>query len=235
MKAEIFKSEERGSVDIGWLKSHHSFSFGDYYNPKRMGFRSLRVINDDYIAPAKGFGSHPHSNMEIVTIVLSGELEHKDSLGNGSTIKPGEVQLMSAGRRIVHSEFNKSQDRPLTLLQIWLHTNQPDLSPTYQQRDYSERMLNNLALVVSPDAVEDSLSINQDAKIYFGNFDTANDIVVNLEKDRFGYLHIAEGEVRVAGMELRKGDAFEIGASTDKQIFNIQIKPGAKLLFFDLA
>src|SRR6185295_9673028 len=177
------------------LDTYHTFSFGNYYDPNHMGFRTLRVINDDKVAPGEGFGTHPHRDMEIITYVLSGALEHKDSMGNGRVIKPGEFQYMAAGTGVTHSEFNPSQTEPVHLLQIWIHPNRKGLTPDYAERSLAKAPAGQWHLVASEDGREESFSINQDADLFLAKLDAGNTVTHTLRPQRHAWVQIAEGEV----------------------------------------
>ncbi len=229
---QVRKSDTRGRTEIGWLKSWHSFSFGEYYDPDNRGISDLRVINDDIVVPAMGFGTHPHRDMEIFTYVLSGELEHKDSMGNGSVIRPGDVQVMNAGTGVTHSEFNPSKENPVHLLQIWILPPKKDLPPSYQQKNFSdEEKKGKLRLILSPTGENGSLTLHQSARVYAGLFDGNQTAKLTLESKRTGYVHVATGEIEVAGKVLKAGDAI---VCTDEK--EIQFKNGrqAQVLAFDL-
>jgi redox-sensitive bicupin YhaK (pirin superfamily) len=228
----IRRSHERGQADHGWLKSFHSFSFADYYDPRWMGFSALRVINEDKVAPGTGFGTHGHRDMEIISYVLDGELAHKDSMGNGSVIRPGDVQRMSAGTGVRHSEFNHAADRTTHFLQIWIEPARTGIAPGYEEKhfDASEKR-GRLRLVASPDGAEGSVSINQDARLYVGLFDGAETAQASIAPDRHAYLHVARGEIEANGQKLAAGDALLI-----KDESRIELRAGrqAEVLFFDL-
>ncbi|MDE2363023.1 MAG: pirin family protein [Hyphomicrobiales bacterium] len=227
----IRKSEERGHFDFGWLDTRHTFSFGEYYDPAHMGFSLLRVINDDRVAPGGGFPMHPHRDMEIVTYVLDGALAHKDSLGNGSTIQPGDVQRMSAGTGIRHSEFNASQDKPVHLLQIWLMPGKAGIAPGYEQKMFdAESKRNRLRLVASPDGAEGSVTIHTDASIRASILDKDASLTHTPAKGRVAWLHVARGSVSVGGRTLKEGDA--IGA--DEPLAISGVAPESDILLFDL-
>lgn len=227
------KSEERGHVDLGWLKSHHSFSFGSYYDPKHVAFRSLRVINEDYIAPGGGFPTHPHDNMEIVTYPLSGQLRHRDSIGNGSVILAGEVQRMSAGSGIQHSEFNDSQTTPVHLLQIWIHTNAQNIEPEYEQAAMpSEGRQNRLRPIVSDDGREGSLKFHQDAVIYDSELKDGQSLETHPAPNRHIWVQVIFGDLQVNGQTLHPGDA---AALTDEKSVTLSAANHAHFLYFDLA
>ncbi len=225
-------SQERGHAEHGWLKSHHSFSFAEYYDPQHMGFGPLRVINDDWIAPAMGFGTHPHQNMEIITYVLEGAIAHKDSMGNGSTIRPGNVQYMSAGTGVRHSEFNPANNEHTRLLQIWIQPDQLGGEPLYGEKEFSrEEKQGRLRLVVSGDGADGSIKIRQNARLQIGLFDAEQRQEVALAKDRLTYVHVARGELQVNGMSLKEGDA--VMMSAEEKLVLEQGKQ-AEVLVFDL-
>lgn len=230
----IRKSQERGYFDHGWLKSFHSFSFADYFDPKHMGFRSLRVINEDFVEPAQGFDTHPHRDMEIITYVLSGELAHKDSMGNGSVIKPGEVQYMSAGTGVRHSEFNHSKDTSVHLLQIWVLPDQKGHEPRYGQKNFPQSdKEGKFCLVVSPDGRDGSIGIHQDAYIYASILKSGQKIEREISKTRFGWMQVARGEVIANGEKLSQGDALGIAEESKLALEGASSTP-AEVLFFDL-
>lgn len=226
----VRKSEERGHANHGWLVTHHTFSFSDYYDPDFMGFRSLRVINEDVVFPTKGFDTHPHDNMEILTYILEGTLEHKDTMGNHSQIKKGEFQLMAAGTGVKHSEFNPSKKEKVHLLQIWIVPDKKGHKPGYQQQNFSDHK-HGLKLVVSPDGKEGSLRIHQNARIYLGRFEEAEETILELPADRHVWVQVTKGEVAVNGTGLGAGD----GASASKQKkLSIAADAGSEFLLFDL-
>jgi len=227
------KSEDRGYADHGWLKSHHSFSFADYYDPANMGFGNLRVINEDRIAPGTGFGTHGHRDMEIVSYVLDGALGHKDSIGNGATIVPGEVQRMTAGRGIAHSEYNHAADRTTHFLQIWILPERQGLAPGYEQKAFSSAdKRGRLRLVASPDGREGSVRLNADASLRAGLFDGDERAELALDAARLGYVHVARGSVRINGQALSAGDALRLDGEP-----RLVIDDGrqAEVIVFDLA
>ena len=229
----IRKAEERGRFDFGWLDTRHTFSFGEYYDPAHMGFSVLRVINDDRVAPGGGFPTHPHRDMEIVTYVLDGALAHKDSLGNGSTIAPGDVQRMSAGTGIRHSEYNASADKPVHLLQIWLLPAERGIAPGYEQKafDAAEKR-DALRLVASPDGRDGSVTIHTDAKLYASILAKDATVAHAAEPGRAAWLHVARGSVSVAGQILKEGDAI---ASTGGDAIAIKgAEEESEILLFDL-
>ena len=229
----VRKAEERGTSRISWLDSKHTFSFSDYYDPKNMGFRSLRVINDDRVAPAGGFGTHGHRDMEIITYVLDGALAHSDSLGTGSVIRPGDVQKMSAGSGIRHSEFNHSQTDPVHFLQIWIIPDRGGVQPGYQQLSFSrEAKLGKLLLVAANEKREDIIHIQQDAKMYVTVLESGNQKVEHtLEPGRHAWIHVARGSVTVNGKMLKDGDG---AAITDEEKIEISGAPGGEAILFDL-
>lgn len=229
---EIRKAEDRGHANHGWLDSHHTFSFANYYDPEQMGWSALRVINDDTVAPAQGFGAHGHRNMEIFSYVLEGALAHKDSLGSGSVLRPGDVQLMSAGTGIRHSEFNGSQDAPAHFLQIWITPNETETTPGYQERFFTEdEKRGQLRLLVSPDGQDGALKIRQDARIYAALLDDNDAITKPIDPARHGYVHVAKGKVMLNGHALKAGDGARIlGEST----LTLDNGDDAEVLVFDL-
>nr|WP_129951397.1 pirin family protein [Rahnella sp. RFA10(1/100)] len=225
-------SEQRGLGDHGWLHSRHTFSFASYWDPKQVGFSDLLVINDDQVAPGRGFGAHPHSNMEIISYVLEGALEHKDSMGTGSVIVPGDVQLMSAGSGVTHSEFNHSGDENVHFLQIWIVPSETGTKPGYQQVSVAEaEKRGQFRLVVSPEGDNGSLTVRQDMKIYAGFFDGAEQATFDLDPDRYAYIHVARGSIKVNGIEFRNGDGARI-RQEDKLTFTDGDQ--AEVLLFDL-
>lgn len=227
------RSVERGYADHGWLRSHHSFSFADYYDPAHMGFANLRVINEDWIAPGTGFGTHGHRDMEIVTVVLQGELSHKDSLGNGETLRPGEVQRMSAGRGIMHSEFSHSHTVPTHLLQIWIQPHTLGAQSGYEQKPFAaEGRDGRFQLVVSPDGRDGSLSMQADAALYLGHFDGAQQAELKLDAHRRAYVHVALGRVTVNGVTLEAGDALKV---ENESALNFSNGEQAEVLVFELS
>jgi len=230
---QIRPSEERGGADHGWLKSHHTFSFSDYWDPKWMGFRSLRVINEDWVAPNNGFPTHPHRDMEIITYVLEGKLEHKDSLGTGSVILPGDGQRMTAGSGIRHSEFNPSKTDAVHLLQIWIQPEKAALPPSYEQKSFPEaEKKGKLRLIASRDASDGSVKINQDAKLYVSLLKPGEEVAHEFGAARHGWLQVARGAVEVNGKKLAQGDG---AAISDEKTANIRGVEDSEVLLFDLA
>lgn len=229
----VRKASERGHFDHGWLDTYHTFSFGRYYDPRQMGFRALRVINEDRVAPGTGFGTHPHEDMEIVTYVLSGALAHRDSLGTGSTIRPGELQRMTAGTGIRHSEFNPSAAEPVHLYQIWLEPEREGLEPSYEQRAFpEEERLNRLRLVASPDGQDGSLVIRQDARLYLATLDGGREVRHELTPGRHAWLQVLRGGVGLDGLALSAGDGAAVG---DEPGLAIRADGRSEVLLFDLA
>ncbi len=227
----IRKSNERGVANAGWLSSRHTFSFGSYYDPKYMGFRGLRVINDDRVIPGMGFGEHPHKDMEIISYVVEGALEHKDSMGNGSVIKAGDVQLLSAGSGITHSEFNASKTEPVRFLQIWLPPSSNGLKPRYAQQARTSTGNGELEVLFTPDGRDGSIEIRQDATIYGAKMKAGNEVSVELAKGRHAWIQVVEGEVEFAGHDLVEGDGVAV---SDEELLKIKAKGEADVLIFDL-
>jgi quercetin 2,3-dioxygenase len=229
----IRKSEDRGHLNYGWLDTYHTFSFDQYYDAAHMHFRTLRVINEDRVAPAKGFPTHSHRDMEIITYILSGSLEHRDSMGNGSVIRPGDVQRMTAGSGVAHSEFNPDASEPVHLLQIWIMPNARNLAPGYEQKFFSEaERQNKLRLIASPEGSDGSVKINQDAQVYASIIEPDTKLTHVLEENRYAWLQVARGTVSVNDVELSQGD----GAAINREDrLAISAKDGAELLLFDLA
>lgn len=230
---KVRRSEERGHANHGWLDSYHTFSFADYYSPQNMGFRNLRVINQDRIEGGMGFGTHGHSNMEIISYVLEGELAHKDSMGNSSVILPGDVQRMSAGTGVRHSEFNNLKDKQTRFLQIWIMPEKNNIEPGYEQKNFSrENKLNNLRLVASRDGNNGSVSINQDVNLYASVLEKDQQLVYKIPSDRYVWLHVAGGKLKVNdNYELKLGDAIAVTNEDEIKITGID---DAEFLLFDL-
>jgi quercetin 2,3-dioxygenase len=227
------RANERGGGDFGWLNTRHTFSFSDYYDPRWMGFRSLRVINEDYVAPASGFPTHPHNDMEIITYVLEGKLEHKDSLGTGSVILPGDGQRMTAGRGIRHSEYNPSKSERVHLYQIWILPEKKSLEPSYEQKSFpTEEKQGKLRLIASPDATDGSVKINQDARLYVSLLKPGEEVVHDFGKGRHGWLQVAKGGIEVNGQRLEQGDG---AAVSDEPKLTIKGATDSEVLLFDLA
>lgn len=229
----IRKSQDRGHADHGWLQSFHSFSFAGYYDPEHMGFGNLRVINEDRIAPGTGFGTHGHRDMEIISYVLSGELAHKDSMGNVKGIPPGDVQRMSAGTGVMHSEFNHAQGQTTHFLQIWIEPNVRGIPPSYEQKTFAEAdKRGTLRLVASPDGAEGSVRIHADAAVYAGLLDGTEAVTLPLNPARKTYVHLVKGALQVNGKSLSGGDAALMEHETTLSLAEGQ---GAEVLVFDLA
>ncbi|MFA6046056.1 MAG: pirin family protein [Phycisphaerales bacterium] len=229
----IRKSSDRGHFNFGWLDTNHTFSFGQYRDPKFMGFRSLRVINEDRVAPGQGFGEHPHEDMEIISYVLDGALAHQDSLGTVKSLSPGEVQRMSAGSGIRHSEFNHSDTRTTHFLQIWIRPDRRGVTPGYDQRRFGDdQRANRLCLVISPDGAEGSISIHQDAKLYTTNLDAGKSVTLDLAAGRHAWVQVTRGEVTLNGQRLAAGDG---AAVSEETALTLQATQKAEVLVFDLA
>ncbi|MGB9493262.1 MAG: pirin family protein [Azonexus sp.] len=229
----IRKSEDRGHADHGWLQSHHSFSFADYYDPAHMAWGNLRVINDDVIAPGGGFGTHPHRDMEIVTYVTAGLLAHKDNMGNGTDIPPGDVQRMSAGTGIRHSEFNHALDAETRLLQIWIEPRTKGITPGYEQKSFGDaEKRGRLRLIASEDGADGSVTIHADAALYAGLFDGGEAATLPLDQARKAYVHVVRGTLVVNGEKLTQGDAALLSGESR---LNLNQGRAAEVLVFDLA
>ncbi|HVC94778.1 MAG TPA: pirin family protein [Pirellulales bacterium] len=227
------KATERGHFNHGWLDTYHTFSFGDYHDPAQMGFRSLRVINEDRLKPGVGFGMHGHRDMEIITYVLEGAVEHKDSLGNGSIIRPGDLQHMTAGTGVRHSEFNPSAKEALHLYQIWLLPERQGLPPSYDQRAFSEdERRGRLRLVASPDGADGSLTIRQDARIFLSSLDESESVSHEIQAGRHAWLQVLRGRAAVNGTPLETSDG---AAISDERLLTVVGEQGAEVMLFDLA
>jgi redox-sensitive bicupin YhaK (pirin superfamily) len=230
--SQIRRSGERGYADHGWLKSFHSFSFADYFDPSHVEFGPLRVINEDRVQPGAGFGTHGHRDMEIISYVLSGELAHKDSMGNGSTIRPGDVQRMSAGAGVRHSEFNPSRSEPVHFLQIWITPDAYAIEPSYEEQRFdSAQKRGRLRLIASPDRAEGSVLIHQDVRVYAGLFNGAERATLEVGAGRRLYVHVARGAVRANGVALESGDALKLA---ETPALTLQEGREAEVLVFDL-
>jgi len=228
----IRRGSDRGHFNHGWLDTFHTFAFGDYYDPAHVQFGSLRVINEDRVAPGQGFGMHGHREMEIVTIVLSGALEHRDSLGNGEVLRPGELQRMTAGTGIRHSEFNPSANEPVHLYQIWLLPERTGLAPSYEQKAFDPAARQNAwQLVAAPDAAAGSLAIHQDARLYLANIASGQQLDRPIDSDRSAWLQVLSGTVEVGGNSLTAGDAVAV---TQETALSIVAREAAEVLLFDL-
>ncbi|NKF23016.1 pirin family protein [Solimonas marina] len=229
---DISTANTRGVANHGWLRSRHTFSFGSYYNPEAVGFSDLRVINDDQVDAGEGFGTHPHRDMEIFSYVLDGALAHRDSMGSGSVIRPGDVQIMSAGTGVSHSEFNNSRVEDVHFLQIWIVPNVLGAKPDYQERYFSdEEKRGRLRLILSPDGIDESLRIRQDTRVYAGLFDGDETATFEMPKDRYAYVHVARGSVELNGQRLQTGDSARIRES---QALTFSGGEEAEVLLFDL-
>ncbi len=227
----IHDRDIRGITKTGWLDSKHTFSFGHFMDPSRMGFRSLRVINDDHVIPGAGFDTHPHRNMEIVTYVLKGELEHKDSLGTGSVIRPGDIQRMSAGSGIYHSEFNPSNDNGVHLLQIWILPEKQGLEPSYEQKRI-EKKKGAFTLVGDRHGTDGAITIHQDIRMLVADLADGQETAYTFEKGRGGFLHVAAGQITLNGEVLKEGDGAEI---SDVETLSITAQADSEVLLFDMA
>ncbi len=229
---QVRKASERGVAEHGWLSSRHTFSFAGYMDPGQIGFSDLRVINEDRVAAAQGFGTHPHRDMEIFSYVLEGALAHSDSMGTGSVIKPGDVQLMSAGSGVTHSEFNGSREAPVHFLQIWIVPDHAGGKPVYQQQHFDEAdKRGRLRLIISPDGRDGSLRIQQNARVYAGLFDGDESATLTLEQNRHAYVHVARGSIELDGVRLEAGDGVRL-----RKPQSLQLAAGkdAEVLVFDL-
>jgi redox-sensitive bicupin YhaK (pirin superfamily) len=227
---KIRKSNERGHAEHGWLDTYHTFSFANYYDPQWMGFRSLRVINDDLVMPGMGFGTHPHRDMEIITYILSGALEHKDSMGNGRVIRPGDVQYMAAGTGVQHSEFNPSKDEAVHLLQVWIQPDKKGVTPRYAEKSFKDAETGKLHLVTSKAGRDGSIAIHQDADLWLAKLEPTNHVKHQLASQRHGWLHVAEGEVSLNGKILSGGDA----AAVSGEDLELTATKASQVLLFDL-
>jgi redox-sensitive bicupin YhaK (pirin superfamily) len=229
---EIRRGKDRGYADHGWLKSFHSFSFADYFDPQHVQFGALRVVNEDRVQPGQGFGTHGHRDMEIISYVLEGALAHKDSTGSSSTIRPGDVQRMSAGRGVQHSEFNPSPSEGVHFLQIWIHPNVQGIPPSYEEKRFAaEEKRGRLRLIASPDRAEGSVLIHQDARVYAGLFTGKESASLGLRPEGHAYVHVARGAVTVNDVELQAGDALKLSGASE---LSIEKGRDAEVLVFDL-
>lgn len=230
---KIRKAEQRGHFDFGWLNTYHTFSFGDYYDPSHMGFRSLRVINEDVVQKGRGFPRHGHRDMEIVTYILQGALQHRDSMGNGSIIRPGDVQRMSAGTGVTHSESNASRDEPVHLLQIWILPSEEGIPPDYEEKRFpGDEKRNKLRLIISPDAAAGSVKIHQDARVYAALLDPNHEVSHPLASGRHVWLQVAAGCVTLNDINLKQGDG---SAVSEESTIKIAAQEPSEVLLFDLA
>jgi redox-sensitive bicupin YhaK (pirin superfamily) len=229
----IRQSNQRGHFNHGWLNTYHTFSFDQYYDPRYMGFRSLRVINEDFVAPGRGFPRHGHRDMEIITYILEGALKHEDSMGNGSVIQPGDVQRMTAGTGVRHSELNASADEPVHLLQIWIIPNADNLKPSYEQKAFTvEERRNQLRLIASSNGRGDSVTVNQDVSLFASVLDAGESVEYAIDSKRYGWLQVARGAVEVNGEPARQGDGIVIVGESSLSV--LAAEP-SELLLFDLA
>ena len=229
----VRRGRERGHANHGWLDSYHSFSFADYYDPNHVEFGPLRVLNEDRVAPGGGFGTHPHRDMEIVTYVLEGALEHRDSMGNGSVIKPGDIQYMSAGTGVTHSEFNASKTEPVHLYQIWMFPENQGLKPAYDQKNFTEaEKRGKLRLLASPDGRDGAVKIRQDNELYATVLSAGESVKHDLKPERHAYVQVARGSVKLNGKELAEGDGAAISAEKSLELTGVN---DAEVLLFDLA
>lgn len=230
---KIRKAEQRGHFDFGWLDTYHTFSFGDYYDPSHMGFRSLRVINEDVVQKGRGFPRHGHRDMEIFTYILHGALQHRDSMGNGSIIRPGDVQRMSAGTGVTHSESNPSPDETVHLLQIWILPSEEGIPPDYEEKRFpDDEKRNKLRLIISPDAEAGSVKIHQDARVYAALLDSNHEVTHELAGGRHAWLQVAAGSVTLNDVDLKQGDGAALSEETN---VTIAAREPSELLLFDLA
>jgi quercetin 2,3-dioxygenase len=233
MKLSIRRAGERGRADHGWLSSFHTFSFADYYDPAHMGFRALRVINEDRVQPGQGFGTHSHRDMEIISYVLDGALEHKDSMGGSSIIRPGEVQRMSAGTGVTHSEFNASRDQIVHFLQIWILPAHPGGKPSYEQKAFPQtERAGKLRLVASPDGRDGSVTIHQDVALYAALPRTGEPLRHDIGAGRHAWVHVVRGQAEIGGEQLEAGDAVAV---SDARGLELTGRDGSEVLLFDLA
>ncbi|MBT6128140.1 MAG: pirin family protein [Flavobacteriaceae bacterium] len=233
MKTIYHASDTRGNANHGWLNANHSFSFANYYDPERMSFGALRVLNDDTIAPGKGFGTHPHDNMEIITIPLAGDLEHKDSMGNVGAINEGEIQVMSAGTGVYHSEYNKNPDKPINLLQLWVMPKEKNVAPRYDQKSVRELKKNNAFYqVLSPNIDDDGMWIHQDAWFHLGDFEKATEKIYRIKKEGNGvYVFIIEGTIKIGDQQLNKRDALGVW---ETEFISFEVQPQSKILLVEV-
>jgi len=229
---KIRSAAERGHANHGWLDSYHTFSFADYHDPRWMGFRSLRVINDDLVMPGQGFGMHPHRDMEIITYILSGALQHKDSMGHSRVIRTGDVQYMSAGTGVRHSEFNPSDDESVHLLQIWIEPDRAGVTPRYAEKSFAEARTGVLHLVASKTGRDSSIAIHQDADLWLARLEPGQRVTHRLAAGRQAWLHVAEGAITLNGQSLGAGDAAAVSAAATLDLAGTQ---AAQILLFDLS
>jgi redox-sensitive bicupin YhaK (pirin superfamily) len=229
---QVRKGNERGTANFGWLQSNHSFSFGEYHDPQHTGFGPLIVINEDRVEPGAGFGTHGHRNMEIISYVLSGALEHKDSMGNGSVLRYGDVQRMSAGTGVLHSEYNPSPSEPVHFLQIWIEPNVQNIAPSYEEKHFDqESKIGRLRLIASLDGRDGSVSVHQDASVYAAILDDNDNVKHELASGRAAYVHVIRGRVTANGVALTSGDALKVSGES---LVNLSQAEAAEVLLFDL-
>jgi redox-sensitive bicupin YhaK (pirin superfamily) len=228
---KIRKANERGHANHGWLDTWHTFSFADYYDPRWMGYQSLRVINDDVVMPGQGFGTHPHRDMEIITYMLSGALEHKDSMGNGRVIRTSEAQYMAAGKGVLHSEFNPSREEAAHLLQIWIQPDAKGVTPRYAEKSLAAAQTGQWHLVTSKTGRDGSMAIHQDADLWLAKLEPGQKLAHTLAAGRHAWLHLAEGKVRLNGQELSAGDAAMLDGTETAELKAVE---NAQVLLFDL-
>ena len=229
----IRKAEERGHFDFGWLNTYHSFSFGDYYDPQNMGFRSLRVINEDVVQAGRGFPRHGHRDMEIFTYILQGALQHRDSMGNASIIRPGDVQRMSAGTGVTHSESNPSTGESVHLLQVWILPSKEGIQPDYEEKKFPDNeKRNKLRLIISPDGMDGAVKINQDARVYASILDQKQEVIHQMGSGRYAWLQVAAGAVTLNDVKLKQGDGAAVSEEPD---LTISANDQSEILLFDLA
>jgi redox-sensitive bicupin YhaK (pirin superfamily) len=229
---DVRRADDRGLANFGWLHSRHTFSFGSYFDPQQVGFSDLLVINDDHVSPGRGFDTHGHRDMEIFSYVLEGGLQHRDSMGTGSVIRPGDVQMMSAGSGVMHSEFNASREEPVHFLQVWIVPDRKGVEPRYQQRHFTaDEKRGQLRLIISPDGADGSLAIHQDARVYAGLFDGDERQAMPLDTGRYAYVHVARGSLDVNGERLEEGDGVRL---RDPGEIRLSGGRAAEVLLFDL-
>lgn len=229
------KSADRGHADHGWLDSHHTFSFANYVDPEHMGFRSIRVINDDRVVGGAGFPTHPHRSMEILSYVVDGALEHSDSMGTGSVIRPGEVQRMSAGSGVTHSEYNHDAEQTVRFLQIWILPEEQGGEPGYEQKDFADERVGKLRLVASRDGREGSVTVRQDVAMYASVLGAGESVTHTLEAGRHAWLQVVRGELRLADQALAEGDGAAVDASTESRKLTVEAAGACEFILFDLA
>jgi redox-sensitive bicupin YhaK (pirin superfamily) len=229
---QIRKSQERGHIDHGWLNTFHTFSFGDYHDPENMGFRDLRVINEDIVAGGTGFGTHGHRDMEIITYIMDGALEHKDSMGTGSIIKPGDIQRMSAGSGVQHSEFNHSKTNSVHLFQVWILPAAKNTKPSYEQKFFApEEKKNKLRLIASKDSRDGAIAVHQDVEMYASLLDKDKELAFSMKPGRYGWIQLGKGELKINDVTLHAGDG---AAISKEQALKFKAVKDSEFIFFDL-